>query len=408
MYPIVCAERRTVDSGECGMTRILQSSSQAPVRRGAQGSVTRLPSGSLRVKVYAGLDPLTGRPRYIGETVADGPLAREQAEEACRRLLGQVRRGRRLHSHATVDDLLSRHLVMLHGSEHTRQSHGLIAAKHLRPFIGHLPLRVVTPEKLEHLYAELLRCREHCPPRPEPGHVCRPLHPSTVRKLHYLLSAAFRRAVRWDWIDHSPTPDVELSSQPPPQPQPPSPAKTARILGEAWKHPDLGPLVWLAMATGARRGELCALRWQHMDTTLGVLVVKAGIAQANGEMWETDTELRQRRHIALDPVTIAVLTNYHQDRQRRAAAVGVTLPADGFVFSPPGRRADTPVTKRAVLPVPPPRRPAQHRHHDPQAAPLLSHRTHPRRRRHPDRGRPARTRRRRHHPDPLRSLGKRG
>jgi hypothetical protein len=28
---------------------------------------------------------------------------------------------------------------------------------------GHLPLRAVTPEKLEHLYAELLRCREHCP-----------------------------------------------------------------------------------------------------------------------------------------------------------------------------------------------------------------------------------------------------
>lgn len=252
-----------------------------------------------------------------------------------------------LHSHATVNDLLNRHLAMLHGSEHTRQSHTLMAAKHLRPFIGHLPLRSVTPEKLEHLYAELLRCREHCPPCPEAGHRCRPLHPTTVRKLHYLLSAAFRRAVRWDWIDHSPTPDVDLPTQPPPQPQPPSPAEAAEILGEAWKHPDLGPLVWLAMATGARRGELCALRWQHVDTTQGVLVVRAGIAQANGEMWETDTKLHQRRHIALDPVTIAVLTNYHQDRQQRAAAVGVTLPADGFVFSP---RADgrTPRSPQAL------------------------------------------------------------
>ncbi|MBB4906262.1 site-specific integrase [Actinophytocola algeriensis] len=32
-------------------------------------------------------------------------------------------------------------------------------------------------------------------------------------------------------------------------------------------------------------------------------------------------------------MTIAVLTNYHQQRQQRAAAVDVTLPADGYVFS---------------------------------------------------------------------------
>lgn len=90
------------------MARVLVSSGQAPVRRGAQGSITRLPSGSLRVRVYTGSHPLTGRPHYIGATVADGPLAQEQAEEACRWLLGQVRR-RRLHSHATVNDLLNRH-----------------------------------------------------------------------------------------------------------------------------------------------------------------------------------------------------------------------------------------------------------------------------------------------------------
>lgn len=322
------------EHGCIAMTRVLPSSGQAPVRRGAQGSVTRLPSGSLRVKVYAGLDPVTGRQRYIGETIADGPLAREQAEEACRRLLGQVRRRWSLHSHATVNDLLTRHLAMAHVGEHSRRSHLLMAAKHLRPFIGDLPLRAVTPEKLEHLYAELLRCRDHCPPRAGPGHRCRPLHPNMVRKLHYLLSSAFRRAVRWDWVDHSPTTDVDLPSMPHPEPQPPSVAEAARILGEAWRDPDLGPLVWLAMATGARRGELCALRWQHLDVEQGVLVVRASIAQLDGEVWEKDTKLHQRRHIALDRVTIAVLNAYHQERQHRAAAVGAALTLDSFVFSP--------------------------------------------------------------------------
>lgn len=102
---------------------------------------------------------------------------------------------------------------------------------------------------------------------------------------------------------------------------------------EAWRDPDLGPLVWLAMATGARRGELCALRWRHIDTTCGVMVIRSSIAQAGGQVWEKDTKLHQRHHIALDPVTVAVLTAYHQQRQQRAAAVGVELPDDGFVFS---------------------------------------------------------------------------
>jgi integrase len=104
----------------------------------------------------------------------------------------------------------------------------------------------------------------------------------------YVLSAAFRRAVRWDWIDHSPTPDVELPAQPPPQPQPPSPTEAAQILGEA-------SCVHCGGATWTSR-RMC---WWY----------RRGSRRPTGEMWETDTKLHQRRHIALDPVTIAVLTN---------------------------------------------------------------------------------------------------
>jgi integrase len=88
------------------------------------------------------------------------------------------------------------------------------------------------------------------------------------------------------------------------------------------------------MATGARRGELCALRWRHVDTTRRTLVIRASIAQAGREVWEKDTKLHQRRHIALDPVTTAILAAYRDERQRRAALVGVALTEDGFVFSP--------------------------------------------------------------------------
>jgi integrase len=86
-----------------------------PVRRRARGSISRSPSGSLRVRVYAGPEPITGRERYLSETVGTGPAARARAEEACRRLLGRVRRRRCLRTDATVNELLHRFTRMLDG-----------------------------------------------------------------------------------------------------------------------------------------------------------------------------------------------------------------------------------------------------------------------------------------------------
>ena len=59
-------------------------------RRQARGEVERLPSGSLRVRVYAGIDPETGRRRYRTETVPAGPAAEQEAEAVRSRLLEEV------------------------------------------------------------------------------------------------------------------------------------------------------------------------------------------------------------------------------------------------------------------------------------------------------------------------------
>jgi integrase len=49
-----------------------------------------LPSGALRVRVYAGIDPLTQRRHCLTEIVAPGPKAEARAEQVRTRLLGQV------------------------------------------------------------------------------------------------------------------------------------------------------------------------------------------------------------------------------------------------------------------------------------------------------------------------------
>jgi integrase len=156
---------------------------------------------------------------------------------------------------------------------------------------------------------------------------------AAIRKIHFLISGAYRRAVRWGWIDRNPAATAAPPCVPHPEPQPPAPAEAARILTGAWADPDLGPLVWLAMATGARRGELCALRWRHVDLTRRVLVIRTSIARSGSETYEKDPKLHQRRHIALDLRTTAMLTAYQQARRHRAARAGATLTDEGFVFS---------------------------------------------------------------------------
>ncbi len=59
-------------------------------RRQARGEVERLPSGSLRVRVYAGVDPGSGKRRYLTETVPAGPAADREAEAVRTRLLDEV------------------------------------------------------------------------------------------------------------------------------------------------------------------------------------------------------------------------------------------------------------------------------------------------------------------------------
>jgi hypothetical protein len=62
-------------------------------RRRQRGRIETLPSGSLRVQVYAGRDPVSGKRHYLTETVPAGPTAAKDAEKARTRLLGRSMSG---------------------------------------------------------------------------------------------------------------------------------------------------------------------------------------------------------------------------------------------------------------------------------------------------------------------------
>lgn len=121
---------------------------------------------------------------------------------------------------------------------------------------------------------------------------------------------------------------------PAPDPQPPSPEEAARLIAEAYRiDVHWGFFVWLTMVTGARRGELCALRWRHIDLKRAVITVRRAIAQDGTVIAEKDTKTHQRRHVTVDPSTVTALTEHRARWEVRCSEAEATSAPEAFVFS---------------------------------------------------------------------------
>jgi integrase len=338
-----------------------------------QGSI-RKRGQSYQVRVYAGIDPVTGKENYLTESTAD----EKAAERVMRRLLTQVDNKRSARTKATFGDALDAWLKVHEADESTIDGYAMVVRLYIKPRLGKVSIGKVTAQMLEGLYADLRRCRGLCDGRPFvehridgehecravrhryppgrppagghvdhdcakahcavtecPPHVCRPLAQATIRKVHFTISAALSAAVRWDWIASNVADVARQPRQPAPEPDPPSPADAARIIAAAWdQDDDWGTLVWLVMVTGMRRAEALALRWFRVDFDGSVLDIRRNYVWVKGRGIEKDTKTHQMRRIALDPETVDVLRVHRLRHDQLADSLGAELGNQAYLFSP--------------------------------------------------------------------------
>jgi len=230
----------------------------------------------------------------------------------------------------------------------TRKTYEGYIRRHIRPFLGAEQVGKLNGEVLDSFFLVLRTCRAHCNGQPfvehrtqEPHectgrcrpHKCRPLANSSIHQVWAILSGALKRAVRWRWITINPFDQAEPPKGVTHDPDPPSAEQAATIVNEAFLETWWGVLVWLAMTTGARRGELCALSWDRFDIDNAVLSIRTSIAQDGAETWEKDTKTHQQRRIALNEATVTLLTSYRDRCEADAAEFGITLAPSSRLFS---------------------------------------------------------------------------
>jgi integrase len=118
------------------------------------GHIERLPSGSYRVIVYAGTDPLTGRRLRLRQTVK----TEGQAQILLGKLLAQVAEGRQPETGVTVAELLRRYMAVAELDSSTRHTYEGYIRRTILPALGSMQLRKVRGPVLDMLYARLHRC----------------------------------------------------------------------------------------------------------------------------------------------------------------------------------------------------------------------------------------------------------
>lgn len=180
------------------------------------------------------------------------------------------------------------------------------------PMIGNIKLNRLRPIALENLLAELRK-------RTWRG---RPIQESTVQKYLTVVSAVLSDAKRNEIIGKNPARMIDLPETAPRMQLIPTDEEAHRFLDLLAEEEDPYKTFYaLAIYTGCRRGELCALKWQDivMNGDESILTVSRSRSSVPGQgVVEGTTKNGQARTIYLSEDMTSILRSYCYKKMREA------------------------------------------------------------------------------------------
>jgi integrase len=229
------------------------------------GSIRERSPGHFELRYSLGTDPATGQ-RRTANVAFQG--SQKDAERELRRLLRSLDTG----EHIDPNRIILREwfaswlgAVRSEVSPRTHERYGEIVAHFLAPALGNVPIAKLAPSQIQAFYNELAVGGRR---DGKPGG----LSPRTRQHVHRVLHAALTRAVEQQLLARNPAavfrrrlPKVERAEL-----AVLTAVQAHRLLAVIRHHRVYWP-VMIALATGARRGEILALRWRHVDLDRGVV-----------------------------------------------------------------------------------------------------------------------------------------
>lgn len=272
------------------------------------------------MRVEASRDAITGKRRRVNRTVRG---TKQEAQRVLNELAVEVDKGRHGGASITLGQLLHQWLELVESdrSPTTLRGYRQTINRNILPTFGDIPAKDIQTSDLDQFYRGLVRRRG--------------LSPSTVRQVHAIIRRAFRQAEMWGWVNINPATNATPPRLVKPDVSPPDVQEVRQLIQAAieWE-PAFGHFVHLAATTGARRGELCALRWYNVDLDAGEVTIERAIVEVpGGGAFEKGTKTHQVRRMALDPATVDILRAQRALSIEFAEFADTEITDDSYVFS---------------------------------------------------------------------------
>ena len=296
------------------------------------GSIQRQGKGSWLLTFDVGRDPVTGRRRRRFVTVRG---SKAEAQKALTEALAQRDRGVVVSApKMTVAEFMRvwlRDYAEPNVARSTLERYRGIVEAHIVPTLGRRRLADLRPAEIQAAYGVWSR------PGSRRDGGSHGLSPRTVLHQHRLLRNALNQAVRWELLARNPCDAVVPPRPPRIEMQVLDEREVIRFLETASRE-SLYPFFHSAVTTGARLGELLALRWQDVDLTDGRISIKRTVRRLSGYGYVVGSPKthRSRRAIALDSETRQVLQDHRRRQLEQRLLIGPAYHDDeDLVFATP-------------------------------------------------------------------------
>ena len=181
----------------------------------------------------------------------------------------------------------------------TQMSYERRIYQHITPALGKIQLDKLTTADIQEFYAALKKN----------GRLLRTelygegLSDQTVRGIHTTLHAALDKAVEENLIFRNPSDGCQLPSAKPREMKVLTPEEIQRLLIQA-REDGCYELLLLELATGLRRGEICAIQWNDLDLKTGALQVERQVHRVRGELVVSPPKTKAGRRTVLLPAPV--------------------------------------------------------------------------------------------------------
>lgn len=307
-------------------------------------------SGRWRLRVFAGTDPMTGKPRQMSKTVAaKNKTAAQAILKTWQREIGDSPKP---GSTATVRVVLDEFLAFKSGrgaSPTTLYTDRHAADQIICPELGDIPICDLTVRHIDvwqgHLLSGIGRlfATEEAKVKATRNGRLPKLEPASARRHFAVLSAALSKAHDWGWVNENICERAQAPAAPSRSVVAPTIAQVTQLLDHAYAtNPSWAVLLTLALVTGARRGEVCALRWNDIEYA-SYEDEEWALIRYHRTPWRAGPERGEKeglkgkaseKTVTVEPGVTTFLKDWRTRCEYEAMDKGLSLVPDAFVVSP--------------------------------------------------------------------------